>query len=101
MTPVLEIPVSLILDVCSDDTGHLATSSQQIMDLVDCCAPQPAAKVLSTVEASDHQKSLLFHTLSAHVQWITDTSMLHPISQHEAASCQWLRTLMENQPLHC
>jgi hypothetical protein len=52
-TPVLEIPLSLILDVCSNDTGQLATSSQQIMDLVDHCTPQPAVTVLSTVEALD------------------------------------------------
>jgi hypothetical protein len=63
VTPVLEIPLSLILDVCGDDTGQLATSSQQIMDSVDCCTPQPAVKVLSTVEALDFNwiiASLLF-----------------------------------------
>jgi hypothetical protein len=98
-TPVLEIPLSLILDVCSDDTGQLATSSQQIMDSVDRCTPQPAVKVLSTVEALDFiHKSLLFCTLSAQVQCITDTSMPHPISQHDPGSFTPMAKDIDGEP---
>jgi hypothetical protein len=91
--------------MCGNDTGQLATSSQQIMDSVDRCTPQPAAKVLSTVEALDFNQiitSPCCAELCLHKFDVSQIQACHIqyLSMTQAASHQWLRTLMENQPLH-
>ena len=103
--PVLEIPLSLIMEECGDDTGRLATFTHLITDPADLCTPQPAAKVLSRVEALDLDQIIASPCCSALCLRNFDRSQIRAcriryLSMTQAASRQWLRTLMENQPRH-
>ena len=100
ITP-LDIPLSIIQVECADMDD---TSSQEILNHTDLGSQRPSEKVLMAVNSLDLNRIIAAHCCSLRCLCKFDSQLIRAcwvqyLSMSQAASHQWLRMMMENQPL--
>jgi hypothetical protein len=102
---VITVPLDILLSVIQVEcTDRNDTSSLEIINHMDSWTQHPSEKVLMAIDSLDLNRIITAHCCSLRCLCKFYSQLIRVchiwyLSMSQAASCQWLRMMMENQPL--